>query len=1100
MLNALIRFSLAQRTLVLAAAAMILAWGIQTTADLPIEVLPDLTKPTVTILTEAPGYAPEEVETLISIPLENALMGVTGVDRLRTVNDISLSLIFVEFDWGTDIYDARQFVQERLTGASETLPEGISPYMTPVSSLMGDIMLVGLRDPTGQTKPRDLRTYADWVVGRRFQSIPGVAEVLAMGGGVKQIQVQPEPGAMLALDVSYEQIHKAASEAVSNTTGGFLTERDEEIMVRNLAMTTDLEAIRKTVVAHQNDRPIRLSDVARVKWDVEPMRGDAGMGTNLEGKGVDASESGGDETEPNDNDAANGEIENADENGGDLRGDPGVILSIRKSPGFGTIELTEKVESAMAEMEKTLPEGAEFVTVYRQRDFIDLSIGNLEEALRDGAIMVSIVLFLFLLNIRVTLITLTAIPLSLGITVLVFDAFDLSVNSMTLGGLAVAIGIVVDDAIVDVENVFRRLREWERSGHGQPEAARRVSEANQNANLADPAPKLEVIARASAEVRSSILYATILIILVFLPLIALSGVEGRLFTPIALATMVSMAASFFVSLTVIPALSSYLLDPERGEKHGDAAFVRWLKWLFRNTWLRLALSQPFLILALTVGLLGFSGYLYTQMGGNFLPAFREPTALIATTMSPGTSLQTTTRVARTAQDRLLRIEGVETVGFRAGRAERGDHVVPVSTVEFEIDFDDYGREHREEVLAEIRKAMNGIPGTFSAMSTPLADRIGHMLSGVSAQVAVKIFGPDLGKLRELGAEVVDIARDIPGMEQARTEQQASIPQMRIEIDRDRALAYGVTPGEFNEELAALMGGGYVAEVYEDQRVFDLVVRLPERWRESPERLSDLYIDTESGQSVPLDYVAEIRQASGPNTILRENTRRRFVVSINTTTPDLNAAVEQLQRDVAEQVDLPQGYSVSFEGEYQAQQDARRTILAMSAIILLVIVVLLYSYFRSIGLVLLVLSNIPISIIGGVIFTRMTLDNISIATLVGFIAISGIAARNSIMMLSHYLHLMRHEGERFDYRMVARGTEERLVPVLMTALSAGIALIPLVLAADEPGKEILSPVAIVIVGGLVSSTLLGLAVTPTVFYAFCRRAAERALARNASASQ
>ncbi|MDF1658131.1 MAG: efflux RND transporter permease subunit [Verrucomicrobiales bacterium] len=1050
MLNALIRFSLAQRALVLAAAIALLVFGVKKTLELPVEVLPDLTKPTVTILVEAPGYAPEEVETLITVPMEASLMGVTGVNRLRTVNDISLSLIFVEFDWGTDIYRARQFVQERLTGAGEYLPEGITPYMTPVSSLMGDILLVGLRDRTGKTSDRDLRVLADWVIARRIQSIPGIAEVLSMGGGIKQIQVQPDPNQMLALGVTFEQIKKAAKESVKNSTGGFLTEQDQEIMVRNLAMTTELDEIAKTVVKYEGDRAIRLSDVAEVVWDTEPMRGDAGLGRHD------------DSTED-----------------GRLKGDSGIIFSIRKSPGFDSISLTTEVEKALAELEQTLPEGAELITVYRQRDFIDLSIGNLEEALRDGAIMVSIVLFLFLFNLRVTLITLTAIPLSLGISILVFDLMNMSVNSMTLGGLAVAIGMVVDDAIVDVENVFRRLRE--------------------NAALENPKPKLEVIALASAEVRSSILYATILIILVFLPLIALSGVEGRLFTPIAVATMISMAASFVVSLTVIPVLSSYLLNPKPGKKHGDGWFVRKLKWIFSATCLRFALAQPLLLLAMTLLLLVFAGFTYTKMGGNFLPAFREPTAVIATTMAPGTSLKTTVDVSRTAQDLLLRIKGVDVVGYRAGRAERGDHVVPVSTVEFEIEFDEYGEENRAEVMASIRETMKSIPGTFSAISTPLADRIGHMLSGVSAKVAVKIYGPDLEELRRLGTQIVEIAREIPGMEEARNEQQGSVPQLRIEIDRDRAAAYGVTPGELNTELADLIGGGYVAEIYEDQRVYDLVMRLPPEWREDPDKLKNFYIDTQSGQRIPLSYVAEIRQASGPNTILRENTRRRFVVSINPTTPDLNAAVEQLQAEVGEKIKLPTGYTISFEGEYQAQQEARRTILIMSAIILLVITFLLLSFFRSFTFVMLVLTNIPISVIGGVLLTRFTLDNISIATLVGFIAISGIAARNSIMMISHYLHLMAHEGEEFDLKMVIRGTEERLVPVLMTAISAGIALLPLVLAADEPGKEILNPVAIVIVGGLVSSTLLGLAVTPTIFYHFCRKSAERALARGAAAA-
>ncbi len=1050
MLDRLIRFSLRQRGLILMGALVLMIFGVKKTIETPVDVLPDLTKPTVTLLTEAKGYSPEEVETLISIPLENSLMGVTGVDRIRTTNDIGLSLIFVEFDWGTDIYKARQFVQERLMGVNETLPEGITPYMTPVTSLMGDIMLVGLRDPTHRTSPRDLRTIADWVVARRLQSIPGIAEVLVMGGGVKQIQVQPDPERMLLHQVTYEQLRDAATEAVKNTTGGFLTERPEEIMVRNLAMTTDPEVIAATVVAYRNDRPIHLHDVADVKWDVEPMRGEAGFG--VAGREPDAD--------------------------GNL-GTRAAILSVRKAPGFDTIKLTEEVDKALAELQKSLPEGAELVPLYRQEEFINLSIENLVEALRDGAIMVAIVLFLFLLNIRITAITLTAIPLSLGLTILVFELFGLTVNSMTLGGLAVAVGMVVDDAIVDVENVFRRLRE--------------------NAARENPLPKLEVIARASSEVRSSILYATLLIILVFLPLMALTGLEGRLFTPIAIATIVSMAASFIVSLTVIPALSSFLLNPRPGKAHRDFIFVRWLKAGFRATWMRFALSQPLLVVGITGALMVVAWMAYSKMGRNFLPPFREPTTLVATTLDPGTSLKMTSEISDVAIERLLRIPGVKTAAFRAGRAERGDHVVPVSSIEIDVEFDPSAGRERDEILADIRETMRTIPGTFSAMSGPLADRVGHMLSGVSAKVAVKIFGPDLDELRRIGTEVAEIARTIPGLEEARTEQQASVPQLRIEPDPERAAAYAVTPAALTTEMSGLMGGEHVAELYEGVRVFDLVVRLPEEWRENPERLRTLYVDTKADQLVPLDTVADIRMATGPNTIKRENLRRRFVVAINPTVDDLVSAVDKLKARVADEIELPEGYTVSYEGEYLAQKEAARIIAVMSAVVLLVVVFLLHSYFRSMNFVALVLTIIPVSLIGGVLYTRMTLDNVSIATLVGFIAVGGVAARNNIMLISHYLHLMKHEGEGFTRQMVVRGTEERLVPILMTALAAGIALIPLVLSSDKPGKEILNPVAIVIVGGLVSSTVLGLLVTPALFYRFGRKAAEKSVRHDAGAS-
>ena len=1049
MLDRLIRFSLSQRGLVLALAAAVLFFGFRSAVELPVDVLPDLTKPTVTLLTEAPGYAPEEVETLVTIPLENTLMGINGVTRLRTTTDVGLSLIFVEFDWGTDIYQARQFVQERLAVALESLPEGVTPYMAPVSSLMGDIMLVGVTDPTGSMNPRDLRSYADWTVIRRLQSVPGIAEVLAMGGGVKQVQVQPDPERMLALGVSFDEVRDAAANAVSNTTGGFLTSRSREIMVRNLAMTTDLEEIGSTVVRHEGDRAVRIRDVADVVWGTEPMRGDAGVDDDL-----------------------------------------GVILSVKKSPGFDTIELSERVEQALAELQSAAPVGVKLTQVYRQADFIDVSITNLQDAIRDGAVMVAAVLFLFLLNARTTLITLMAIPLSLATSFAVFKLFGLSVNSMTLGGLAVAIGMVVDDAIVDVENVLRRLRE------------RAASDASIS--------KIETIARASAEVRGSILYATTLIILVFLPLLGLSGVEGRLFTPIAIATIVSMAASFVVSLTVIPVLASFLLSPKKEGGHGESGFVRGLKLLLRRSWLRLALHHPFVVMGFAGILLAFAFSLYPQMGNNFLPPFREPTALIATTTAPGTSLERTREIARVADRLLLSIPEVERVGWRLGRAEKGDHVVPVSTVEFDVEFHDEARP-REEVLADIREKMSSLPGTFSAYSGPLGDRIGHMLSGVSAPVAVKVFGPELAEIRRIGLQIERLAHEIPGFEQAKGEQQAPIPQLRIQVDRERALAYGVTAGELNAELAALLGGQVVGEVYEGQKVFELVVRLPDDWRESPERLGNMRVRTQSGVAIPLKYVADLRPSTGPNTILRENTQRRFVVSIKPTTQDLVGSIEQLQRDVAAQVDLPEGYFVSFEGEYEAQQEASRRILFMALGVLFVIAFLLQNFFRTPVFALQVLFDIPLALIGGILLTRLTLDNISIATLVGFIAVAGIASRNSIMMISHYLHMMRHEGYEFGRDLIQRGTEERLVPVLMTALSAGLALLPLVFnlgfvpglhesdPATAPGKEILNPVAVVIVGGLVTSTFLGLGVTPAVFWVFGRRAAEKAVRDKAPAS-
>ena len=1046
MLNKLIRLALDNRAIVLGVSLLLILAGAQTVQELPVEVLPDLTKPTVIILTESPGLAPEEVEVNVTQPIERALMGVAGLTRLRSNSDVSLSLVYAEFGWGTDIYRARQFVQERLQGVRGTLPRGVEPFLTPVASLMGEILLVGLRSTNAAVPPREVRSLADWVVRPRLQSIPGIAEILNMGGGIKQVQIQPDPMRMQAHGVTYEQLESAAREASSNSTGGFLNSGSTEIMVRNLAMTVKLDDIARTVVRRVNDRAIRISDVAKVEWGIEPMRGD-----------------------------------------GSVNGVRGVIMSITKAPGFDTLGLTEGIETALRELQPTLPAGVETVVLFRQADFITNAIGNLKSAIVEGAVMVTLVIFLFLLNFRTTFITLMAMPLSFAITLLTFKWFGISVNSMTLGGLAVAIGMVVDDAIVDVENVFRRLQE--------------------NAALPKPHPRLEVIAHASGEVRNSILYATLLIILVFLPLLGLGGVEGRLFSPIATATIISMVASFVVSLTAIPVLCSLLLRPRKGNEHRDGRLVRGIKWLLEHTLLRFGLGQPYLLLGLAALSVVGAFSLYPQMGKDFLPAFREETALISSTSAPGTSLDEMNQISDVIEQELLKIPEVRKVGRRLGRAERGDHVVPVSTAEFDVDFRETGGDKnirsRAEILEAIRQKIRAVPGTFSVVTGPLADRIGHMLSGVSAPVAIKIFGPNLDKLRALGIEIQAVAKTIPGFEDCKLDQQSTIPQLRIEADRDRAAAYGVTPGKLNETLSMLVGGKVVAELREGQRSVDLVLRLPPEWRDSPGRIGQLPIEVHDGETtarrVPLGLIADVREAKGPNVIFREGSQRRFALAIKPTVRDVSSLVPKLQQEVAAKVRLPEGYFISYEGEFQAQKDASWRIAILSAVVFVVIAFLLYGYFRTPFFAFQVLFDIPLALVGGLTLTWFMLNNISIATLVGFIAVAGVAARNSIMLISHYLHLMQHEGEGFTKAMVIRGTKERLVPVLMTALAAGIGLIPLVLAADQPGKEILHPVAVVIVGGLITSTLLGLGVTPTVFYTFGRKAAARAIESETGAS-
>ncbi len=1045
MLNNLIRWSLRHRAVILGLALIVLLLGLRTGLGLPVEVLPDLTKPTVVILTEAPGLAPEEVETRVTQPLESSLLGVAGLTRVRSNSDVSLSLIYAEFGWNTDITRARTLVQERLQPAGEQLPEGVQPFMTPVASLMGEILLVGVRSTVpegkpGYLSPPEVRTLADWTIRRRLQTIPGIAEILNMGGGVRRLEVRPDPARMAAYSVSHDEIAAAVSAAAGTTTGGFLDTGPTEIMVRNLAMSTDLVALGRTVVKVHDDRsagPVVLADVAEIAWGIEPMRGDSTVSVAPE-------------KEPT----------------------RGVVMSITKSPGFDTRALTEQIEAAIQELRPALPAGVEVVPLFQQRQFIDHAIGNLEEAIRDAAVMVAVILFLFLLNVRTTLITLTAIPLSFAITLLTFAWVGLSVNSMTLGGLAVAMGMVVDDAIVDVENVFRRLRE--------------------NAARATPRPRLAVIAEASGEVRNSILYATVLIVLVFLPLLGLSGVEGKLFAPIAVATILSMAASFLVSLTVIPVLCALLLRPKPGHGHEDGRFVRALKAAVKTTAIRPALSFPAPVLAVVGVLLVAAFALYPRMGKDFLPRFREETALVAATAAPGTSLPEMNRIGDILERELLAIDGVAKVGRRLGRAERGDHVVPVSTAEFDVDFDPASKRPRAEILAEINTRLRRIPGVFAAISGPLADRIGHMLSGVSAPVAVKIFGPELGELRRLGEQVQAIARAIPGFEKARLDAQADIPQLRIEADRERAAAYGVTPGALNDLLSTLVGGREVAELRDGQRAIPLVLRLPEAWRDSPERLRELPVETPSGARVPLRLVADVREARGPNVIFRENSQRRITLAIQPTGRDVGASVDRLRAEVAATVKFPEGYFVTYEGEFEAQRDATRRIAVLGGIIAVAIVILLQAYFRSLALALQVMLSIPLALAGALAFTWWRLDNISIATLVGFIAVGGVAARNNIMLLSHYLHLMQHEGETFTREMIVRGTLERVVPVLMTALAAGIALVPLILAADEPGKEILHPVAVAIVGGLASCTFLTFVVTPSVFWLCGRRAAERAL--------
>ncbi len=1035
MLSRLIEFSLRNRLFVVAAALLLVVYGVFALRSLPVDVFPDLNRPLVTVLTEASGLAPEEVETLVTRRLETAVNGVPGVRRVRSSSGIGLSILYVEFDWGTDIYRARQLVQERLQLASEQLPQGVSPVMGPISSIMGEILLIGVSSRDGKTQPMELRSIADWVLRQRLLTITGVAQVIPIGGGVKQYQVQASPERMAVQRVTLGEVEQAAASAQQNSPGGFLEDEHREALVRNLARTASLDEIASTVVMARDGVPVLLRDVATVEFGRQVLRGDAGVG-----------------------------------------GEPAVIVSVQKQPGVDTLRLTQDIKTALDDLRSELPPDVELTTLFEQARFIEASIANVEQALRDGAIMVMIVLFLFLLNFRTTFVTLTAIPLSFVVTAIVFQLAGISINTMTLGGMAVAIGMVVDDAIVDVENVFRRLRE--------------------NRHAASPRPALRVIADASAEVRNSILFATLLVILVFIPLFGLAGIEGRLFAPIGVATIVSMAASFVVSLTVIPALCSYLLPGmRRMADEEDGWLVRHLKDLDRRFVLGPALRHPWIALGAAALLVVGSFSLYPLMGKEFLPEFNEGTATVNVLVAPGTSLAESNRIGTIAERLLLSVPEVASTGRRTGRAELDEHAEGVHYSEIDVDFKPSERS-REEILGEIRAKLGQIPGIALNVGQPISHRLDHLLSGVRAQIAVKLFGPDLAVLRAKAAEIQAALAGVPGVVDLQTEKQVLIPQLAISVRRDRARLYGLRAGEITEQLETALNGRVVGQVLDGERTYDVFVRYGDAARRDVDAIRGALIDAGDGRKVPISQVADVREGLGPNIIQRENVRRRIVVSSNVSGRDLASTVADMQRAVSG-IALPAGYTLSFEGQFQSQQEASRLIAVLGVFTLATMFLVLYAHFRSAAIVAQILLNIPLAFVGGLVLTWLLVGSVSIATLVGLITLAGIASRNTIMMISHYLHLMEHEGERFDAQMIVRGSLERLVPVTMTALTAGLALVPLVLASGEPGKEILFPVAVVILGGLVSSTFLDMAVTPAVFFRFGRRAAEQSLARHGS---
>ena len=1041
MLNAIIRFSLHHRLLVIAAALLVLGYGGWQLVHLPIDVFPDLNRPRVTVMTEVPGMAPEEVEALITFPMEAALNGATGVQAVRSSSGVGISVVNVEFNWGTNIYIDRQIVAEKLSLVADRMPEGVKPQLAPISSIMGQIMIVGMWSEGNKTSPMEIRTLADWVVRQRLLTIPGVSQVLPMGGGRKQFQVLVNPDSMLSFGVNLHEIEAALEKSNSNVTGGYLDgQGPNEFLVRSLGRLQSVEDLRKLVVKIRSGRPVLLTQVANVIEGPEVKRGDSSAFVR--------------------------------EEDGRFAGGPCVILTVNKQPGTDTRQLTEHVTDALKELQTSLPPDIRIAPeLYQQKTFIDLAIDNVIAALRDGGILVAVILFIFLLNFRTTFITLTAIPLSIVVTGLVFKWFDMSINTMTLGGLAVAIGELVDDAIVDVENIFRRLRE--------------------NRHRANPKPALLVVFQASAEIRNSIVFSTLIIVLVFIPLFALSGMEGRLFTPLGIAYIVSILASLVVSLTVTPVLCYWLLPNSRvTHREKESLLLRGLKWLAARV-IGLSLRMPKSVLIAAVAAVVVSGIAMSRMQNDFMPPFDEGVAQLNVLLPPGTSLQRSKEVAQMVERRLQKIRGVEGFVARTGRAELDEHVIGVNMSEFIISFDPKSGHSREEVLDEIREAMADIPGIVTSVEQPLAHLISAMLSGVQAQVAIKLYGDDLDVLRAKVKEMQKIVGGVPGVKDLMPEPQISIPQLRIELNRDQLARYGLTTGDVNEFIETAMHGKVVSEVLQGQRTFDLFVRLDERYRENLEALGRLSLDLPEGGTTPLSSVATIYQAGGPNTINREQVRRRIVLQCNTAGRGLVDVVQDIKTRLKPvEASLPTGYFIEYGGQFQSQQTASRMIAVLFTLSLAGMFLVLFTMFRSVNFSLQVMAALPMAFIGAVAAIVVTGQTLTIASMVGFISLCGIATRNGILLLDHYLHLVKYEGETWSREMIVRAGQERLAPVLMTALTAGIGLVPLAMAAGQPGKEILYPVATVIIGGLISSTLLEFFVRPALFWTIGRKAGQR----------
>lgn len=1022
MLNRLIAWALANRVIVLAASALMLIGGAYTAWRMPVDVFPDLTAPTVTVLTEAHGMAPEEVEALVSFPIETSVNGATGVRRVRSSTAQGISVVWVEFDWGTDIFRARQIVAEKLQTVSAALPTGISaPVLAPVSSVMGEILMIGL---TGTQSPTELRTVADWTIRRRLLAVPGVAQVIPIGGAVKQYQVLADPARMMMAGVSLEQVVRAARGSNANASGGVYMDRGQEYVVRGIGRVQSVADIASTVVAVRGGTPVALGQVADVTVGTAPKFGD-----------------------------------------GSVNAQPGVVLAVQKQPGANTLELTERIERELAAIQVSLPAGMKVhVELFRQASFIRVAVDNVVKALRDGAVLVVIVLFLFLWNLRATAISIVAIPLSLVVAIFAMKLLGISINTMTLGGMAIAIGALVDDAIIDVENVFRRLKE----NHHRP--------------LAEQQPALRVVYDASKEIRASIVNATLIIIVVFLPLFFLGGVEGRLLRPLGFAYVVSILASLLVAVTVTPVLCAYLLPNSRAvQREEESRLVVWLKARYARVLTRV-LAHPKRVLAGAVIALVFSMAGIPMLGSAFLPEFNEGALTVSVVTVPGTSLEESNTIGLRVEQILKSKPAVINTDRRQGRAELDEHAQGVNAAEIDVTLRDDA--DKEALFEELRNEFTAIPGTNVTIGQPIGHRIDHMLSGTRANIAVKLFGPDLYQLRQIGTQIRDVMASVPGVADLQLEQQSDVPQLRIKADRAALARHGMTVGQLAEAIDVALNGEAVSQVLEEGRSVDLVVRYPEAYRLNAEAIAAVSFDTPTGQHVPLSQLAAVTVDRGPNTISRENVQRKIVVQANVAGRDLGSTVADIEQAVSKAVTLPPGYFVEYGGQFEAQAEATRTLSVLSLLSVAAIFLLLYGEFGSARTAGLVMANLPLALIGGVVAVLLTGRVVSIASLVGFVTLFGIATRNGILLVAHYRQLLS-EGVPFA-EAITRGSLERLSPILMTALTAGLALIPLAFGGGEPGNELQTPMAIVILGGLVSATVLNMIVLPALYWLYGAR--------------